>query len=117
MHLLACLTNSLGLVLTLTTLSSNILHLTTSLLDGYVSGQVLHNTTPHHITSLQVGVSLLLVLMGLLGLLVFLVLTERLARWAHLQHLAPPSLVQYLLTGGTVPTDTIQTPRQVQGVR
>lgn len=40
LHLVACLTNSLGLVLTLTTLSSNTLHLTTSLLDGYVSGQV-----------------------------------------------------------------------------
>ena len=39
-HWCACLANSVGLVLTLVTLSSNCLQLTTSLLDGYVSGQV-----------------------------------------------------------------------------
>ena len=40
MHWLACMTNSLGLVLTLVTLSSNCLKLTTSLLEGYINGQV-----------------------------------------------------------------------------
>ena len=40
MHWLACLTNSVGLVLTLVTLSSNCLKLTTSLLEGYINGQV-----------------------------------------------------------------------------
>ena len=39
-HWLACMTNSLGLVLTLVTLSSNCLKLTTSLLEGYINGQV-----------------------------------------------------------------------------
>ena len=37
---MACMTNSLGLVLTLVTLSSNCLKLTTSLLEGYINGQV-----------------------------------------------------------------------------
>ena len=95
MHWLACLTNSVGLVLTLVTLSSNCLKLTTSLLDGYINGQVdvMNNEQQSSIVGgtskesnadfTQVGVSLLLVLMGYLGLLVFLILTERLTRYPN----------------------------------
>ena len=76
------MTNSLGLVLTLVTLSSNCLKLTTSLLEGYINGQVEIVFRKGMISGFenQVGISLVLVLMGYLGLLAFLILTERLTR-------------------------------------
>ena len=72
--------NSVGLVLTLVTLSSNGLQLTTSLLDAYISGQVdqLLFCCAHGVS--QVGVSLLLVIMGYLSLLLFLIMTEHVTR-------------------------------------
>ena len=86
MHLLACLVNSLGLVLTILTLSSNCLKLTTSLLEGYINGQVKVKLVFNGDLK-QVGISLVLVLMGYLGLLAFLILTERLTRcWTSLIH-------------------------------
>lgn len=88
----ACLANSLGLSLTLMVLSSGCLQLTTSLLDGYVTGQV--------------WVSLLLVLTGYLGLVAFLVVVERLA-----------GLAQYLGAGGCLPTDCLHSPQLTQTVR
>ena len=74
------MTNSLGLVLTLVTLSSNCLKLTTSLLEGYINGQVKVVVKKGRFVLHQVGISLVLVLMGYLGLLAFLILTERLTR-------------------------------------
>ena len=71
--------NSLGLVLTIITLSSNCLKLTTSLLEGYINGQVKVKLVFNGDLK-QVGISLVLVLMGYLGLLAFLILTERLTR-------------------------------------
>ena len=86
MHLLACMVNSLGLVLTILTLSSNCLKLTTSLLEGYINGQVKVKMVFNGDFK-QVGISLVLVLMGYLGLLAFLILTERLTRcWTSLIH-------------------------------
>ena len=86
MHLLACMVNSLGLVLTILTLSSNCLKLTTSLLEGYINGQVKVKLVFNGDLK-QVGISLVLVLMGYLGLLAFLILTERLTRcWTSLIH-------------------------------
>ena len=86
MHLLACMVNSLGLVLTILTLSSNCLKLTTPLLEGYINGQV-KVTMVFNGDLKQVGISLVLVLMGYLGLLAFLILTERLTRcWTSLIH-------------------------------
>ena len=76
--------NSLGLVLTILTLSSNCLKLTTSLLEGYINGQVKVKLVFNGDLK-QVGISLVLVLMGYLGLLAFLILTERLTRcWTSL---------------------------------
>ena len=78
--------NSLGLVLTILTLSSNCLKLTTSLLEGYINGQVKVKMVFNGDFK-QVGISLVLVLMGYLGLLAFLILTERLTRcWNSLIH-------------------------------
>ena len=78
--------NSLGLVLTILTLSSNCLKLTTSLLEGYINGQVKVKMVFNGDLK-QVGISLVLVLMGYLGLLAFLILTERLTRcWTSLIH-------------------------------
>ena len=78
--------NSLGLVLTIITLSSNCLKLTTSLLEGYINGQVKVKMVFNGDFK-QVGISLVLVLMGYLGLLAFLILTERLTRcWNSLIH-------------------------------
>ena len=78
--------NSLGLVLTILTLSSNCLKLTTSLLEGYINGQVKVKLVFNGDLK-QVGISLVLVLMGYLGLLAFLILTERLTRcWNSLIH-------------------------------
>ena len=78
--------NSLGLVLTILTLSSNCLKLTTSLLEGYINGQVKVKMVFNGDFK-QVGISLVLVLMGYLGLLAFLILTERLTRcWTSLIH-------------------------------
>ena len=78
--------NSLGLVLTIITLSSNCLKLTTSLLEGYINGQVKVKMVFNGDLK-QVGISLVLVLMGYLGLLAFLILTERLTRcWTSLIH-------------------------------
>ena len=78
--------NSLGLVLTILTLSSNCLKLTTSLLEGYINGQVKVKLVFNGDLK-QVGISLVLVLMGYLGLLAFLILTERLTRcWTSLIH-------------------------------
>ena len=86
MHWPACLINSVGLVLTLVTLSSNCLKLTTSLLEGYINGQVKVKLVFNGDLK-QVGISLVLVLMGYLGLLAFLILTERLTRcWTSLIH-------------------------------
>ena len=85
MHLLACMVNSLGLVLTILTLSSNCLKLTTSLLEGYINGQVKVKMVFNGDFK-QVGISLVLVLMGYLGLLAFLILTERLTRCWTLIH-------------------------------
>ena len=83
---MACLVNSLGLVLTILTLSSNCLKLTTSLLEGYINGQVKVKLVFNGDLK-QVGISLVLVLMGYLGLLAFLILTERLTRcWTSLIH-------------------------------
>ena len=78
--------NSLGLVLTILTLSSNCLKLTTSLLEGYINGQVKVKLVFNGDLK-QVGISLVLVLLGYLGLLAFLILTERLTRcWTSLIH-------------------------------
>ena len=94
-HWLACLVNSVGITLILVTMSANMMQLFTSFMDEIILDPV----------SL-VAYSLLFVFLGYTCTLLSLMLLETLV-----------NMIQYLMTSGTVPTDTIQTPSISTGIR
>ena len=94
-HWLASLVNSVGITLILVAISANMMQLFTSFMDQIVMDPV----------SL-VAYSLLFVFLGYACTLLSLMLLETLV-----------NMFQYLMTSGTVPTDTIQTPSISTGMR
>ena len=94
-HWLGCLVNSVGITLILVTISANMMQLFTSFMDEIF---------PEPMS--LVGYSILFVFLGYSSTIGSLMLLETLV-----------NMVQYFMTSGTVPTDTIQTPSISTGLR
>ena len=94
-HWVACLVNSAGMTLVLVAISANMMQLFTGFLDDSV-------LEPEAL----VAYSLIFILLGYASTLVSLMVQETVV-----------NMVQYFLTSGTIPTDTIQTPSISTGIR